>query len=74
MPNLTISLDEDLLEIGRHYAEKHQTSLNALIHRLLEQTVRPRSMDWLDECFHQMDKVNANSNGRKWKREDLYDV
>ena len=40
MPNITISLDEDLLKSGRRYAEKHQTSVNALIRKLLEQTVR----------------------------------
>ena len=31
MPNITISLEEDLMKLGRRYAEKHQTSLNALI-------------------------------------------
>jgi len=40
MPNIPISLDEDLLKSGRRYAERHQTSMNALIRKLLEQTVR----------------------------------
>lgn len=74
MPNITISLDEDLLKSGRRYAERHQLSINALIRRLLEQTVRYDSGDWIEECFHLMDEAKVNSQGRKWKREDLYDV
>ncbi len=74
MPNITISLDKDLLKAGRRYAEKHHTSMNALIRRLLEQTVKPQSKDWLNECFEMMDRSKANSGGQRWKREDLYDV
>ena len=74
MPNITISLDKDLLKSGRQYAEKHGTSLNALIRKMLEQTVKSESEDWLEECFQLMDRANANSRGRCWKREDLYDV
>jgi hypothetical protein len=74
MPNITISLDKDLLKSGRRYAEKHQTSLNALIRTLLEQSVRPQSKNWLEECFQLMDRTNLNSKGRRWRREELYDV
>lgn len=74
MPNITISLDEDLLKAGRHYAKKHNTSVNALIRKLLKQTVISQSKDRLDECFVLMDKAKVNSQGKRWKREDLYDV
>ena len=74
MPNITISLDEDLLKTGRRYAEEHQTSLNALIRKLLEQNVRHQSKNWLEECFQLMDRTNINSKGRKWRREELYDA
>ena len=73
MPNITISLDEELLRSGRRYAEKHNTSLNALIRNLLEQTVNPQSTAWLEECFLLMDRANASSHGKRWTREDLYD-
>ena len=72
MPNITISLDEDLLKSGRRYAEKHQTSINALIRKLLEQTVRLQSDAWLVENFNLMDRAGGNSKGRRWQREDLY--
>jgi hypothetical protein len=76
MPNITISINDDLLHAGREYAKKQKTSLNALIRRLLERTVTnsAQSQDWLTECFQKMDKANGNSNGMTWKREDLYDV
>ena len=74
MPNITISLDKELLKAGRKYAQMHDSSMNALIRRLLEQTVRPESKEWLDECFRLMDRAEANSQGKRWKREDLYDA
>lgn len=74
MPNITISLDEHLLKSGRQYAQKHHTSLNALIRNLLEQTVRNDSTQWIEECFSLMDRANVHSKGKRWKREDLYDV
>ncbi len=74
MPNITISLNEDLLTSGRRYAEKQQTSVNALIRKFLEQTVRSDSNDWIEECFRLMDRAKANSGGRRWEREDVYDV
>jgi len=74
VPNITISLDEELLKSGRRYAQKHQTSINALIRKLLEQTVRFQSDDWLEECFQLMDRAGGNSEGRKWSREELYNA
>ena len=56
MPNITISIDEKLLKTGREYAKKHQTSLNALIRNLLDQTVMTDSTQWIDECFELMDR------------------
>jgi len=74
MPNITVSLDKDLLESGRRYAQKHQTSLNALIRTSLEQSVRTPSNIWIEECFQLMDRANVNSRGRTWQREALYDL
>lgn len=73
MPNITLSIDENLLDAGRKYATERNTSLNALIRDLLEDAILNKSGDWLDEAFKLMDQAKANSHGRKWKREDLYD-
>lgn len=76
LKNITISIDEEVLEAGREYAKKHNTSLNALIRRLLAQTVLPEKANWLEECFERMDQVQdqADSQGKQWSREELYDV
>jgi hypothetical protein len=74
MKNITISIDDEVLEAGRKYVQKHNISLNTLIRKLLAQTVLPSSQNWLDECFQLMDQTGADSGGRKWKREELYDV
>jgi len=74
MPNITISLDEDLLKQGRLYAQKHRTTLNALIRDQLKKTVMRENNEWLDEIFSLVDKLGARSKGPRWKREDIYDV
>jgi hypothetical protein len=72
MRNLTIALDESLVANARQYASRHRTTLNALIRKLLQQTVEPTADGWVDDCFAKMDAASGNSKGRTWKREDLY--
>lgn len=74
MKNITLSIDEDTLKAGREYAEKHHISFNALIRRLIKQTIQKESGKWINEAFKLMDEAKANSEGKKWKREDLYRV
>ena len=76
MPNVTLSMDEKLLEQSRKYAKSHGTSLNGLIRKLLTRTVKPSSADQdsLDDFFRIADNAHYTSHGKKWKREDLYDV
>ena len=74
MRNITISLEDEVLEAGCEYARRNKTSLDALIRQLLTQTVMPASSHWLEECFALMDKAQADSDGWDWRREDLYDV
>jgi plasmid stability protein len=73
MPNVTISLDEELIKAGRRYAEIHHTSMNALLRNLLEKTVKMHTTDRLTECFELMDRAGGNSKGQAWKRQGLYD-
>jgi plasmid stability protein len=72
MANLTISLDDELLRAGRAYAEKHNTSLNALIRTILERTVTEQSDAWLEEVLDLFDQQRTRSKGKAWSRKDLY--
>ena len=75
MKNVTLALDEGILEAGREYARQHHTSLNRLIRKLLEQTVSPHPRDvGLAEFIRLARKAKGNSRDWKWKRTDLYDV
>lgn len=74
MKNITLAIDEKTINAGRKYARKHNLTLNSLIRKLLEQTAAKPSKNWLEESFTLMDKANAKSNGKKWKRGDLYRV
>lgn len=73
MPNITLSVDKDLLKKGRKYAQKKGKSLNSLIRELLTKEVEGKNSEWLDQFFELMDKANANSKGRKWNREEIYE-
>ncbi|MGD9159428.1 MAG: hypothetical protein PVG39_13535 [Desulfobacteraceae bacterium] len=74
MANITISISDDLLKMGREYAKTHNTSLNAIIRDLLEKNISSVSGEWFEECERLMDRAQADSKGKKWSREELYDV
>jgi len=74
MRNITLSIDEDVLQAGREYARIHNMSFNVLVRRLIEQTVVPKKGQWLDDTFSLMDKLNVTSGNQKWSREELYRV
>jgi hypothetical protein len=72
MKNITLALDEETLNAGRDYAQRHHTTLNALVRELLVKTVLADSEAAVREMFRLMDEHPGNSNGRRWTREDLY--
>lgn len=74
MPNITISIEEDLLDSARNYAQEHGTSLNALIRLILERTVTCSKENPLKEMFELMDRAGGDSGGVKWTRDELYRV
>lgn len=73
MKNVTISMDDELLEQGRAYAQDHSMSFNALMRLLLRRTVEHGSTAWVEELVEQMESSAGNSHGRRWQRDDLYD-
>ena len=74
MKNITLSIDERLLEAGRQYAKAHNVSFNVLVRRLIEQAVVQNEQHWLAETFALMDKAAARSGDERWSRKDLYRV
>ena len=74
MKNITLSIDEDLLNAGREYAKNHNISFNALVRKLIEQTVTTTNGNWLDDTFALMDAMSVTSGDETWTREELYRV
>lgn len=74
MKNITLSIDESLLQAGREYARQHNMSFNVLVRRLIEQAVVQSHAGWLDDTFALMDKANVSSGKERWTREELYRV
>lgn len=72
--NITLSIDEDVLQAGREYARSHNISFNALVRELIEQTVVSKDDKWLEDTLSLMDKIDVSSEGITWTREELYRV
>jgi hypothetical protein len=72
MKNITLALDEETLDAGRAYAQRHQTTLNALVRELLVRTVVADREAAVREMFRLMDAHPGNSRGQRWTREELY--
>ncbi len=73
MKNVTLALDDETLNAGRAYAQRHQTTLNALIRELLEKTVLSDREASIREMFRLMDAYPGNSRGQHWTREELHE-
>lgn len=73
MANITLSFNDTLLKRGRKYAQKRGKSLNGLLRELLSKEIEHKDADWINYCFLMMDQSKANSKGRRWNREELYE-
>ena len=72
--NLTISVDEELLQRARALARKQGTSLNALLRGYLENLVGQQPGEAVaDELLMLMQDHGGRSGGRKIGRDELYE-
>jgi len=72
MKNIALSLDEQLLERAQAYASQQNMSVNGLIRSLLEQTLSLKSDGECVEFVRLAQESPWSSNGKNWRREDLY--
>lgn len=73
MKNITLAIDEEMLAAGRAYAERHNTTLNALVRDLLARTVHVDRASAVEEMFRLMDGAAGHSQGERWTRDELYE-
>jgi hypothetical protein len=72
--NLTISVDDELLQRARELAQRRGISLQQLLREYLETLVgRSSPEDVADELLRLMDVHGGHSGGEKFHREDAYE-
>lgn len=73
MANLTLSLDDELLQKAREAALRDHTSVNALVREYLKGYVdaRSRRMEALDALDALADRTSSASRG-PWSRDSLH--
>lgn len=76
MPNLTLTIDEELLKRARIRAIERGTSVNALVRDYLSGLVgddgATRAVRGFLELTDQL-STGSGSDGRAWVRDELYD-
>jgi hypothetical protein len=72
MKNITLAIDEETLAAGRAYADRHQTTLNALVRDLLAKTVHSDRNATAEEMFRLMDDAPGRSRRKRWTRDELH--
>lgn len=73
--NVTLSIDEDVLEAARRYAIANHTSVNALIREalaMLAARTERSDMAWV-ALFKLADAAGAASGAKRWTRDELHD-
>jgi predicted transcriptional regulator len=75
MKNVTLAIDDELLEKSRSLAGKRGTTLNAMIRSLLNETVEQEDrIAWAKQGMKRlMDETGAGLEpGYKWNRDENY--
>jgi antitoxin component of RelBE/YafQ-DinJ toxin-antitoxin module len=76
MKNITLAVDEKVLEAARDYAARHGTTLNAVVREHLARIVNEDER--IAEARRGLIELMENSTGRlgpdfKWNRDEIYE-
>jgi hypothetical protein len=71
MANITLSIDDELLNRGRSYAQARGTSLNSLVRKLLTDAVSNPDAS-VDSMIERLKQTAGDSKGVKITREELH--
>jgi len=76
MPNITLSVDNEIIRKVRKYAIDNNTTLTALVREYLKSIaeINEISKDMaINRVKESFTRYGRNMGERSWKREDLYD-
>jgi len=73
----TVYLEPELYKGLKIKAAETSKSVSQLINESVRESLATYGEEetdpWLDRCFQMMDQAEANSGGKRWARDDLYD-
>ncbi len=73
--NITLSADAKLINKARKYAGEHNTSLNKMVRAFLKSLVEDsQSKNDVEYFKNTVKRIEGDSQGTSWKREDIYDI
>ena len=67
MKNITLSADEKLIAAARAYARAHDTTLNELVRRYMEQLAGQKGRDQAADEFRQIATGSPGKSPRGWR-------
>jgi len=75
MKNITLAVDEDVLDEVRRFAARRNTSVNALVRDHLRRIAQNenRAQEAMRELREMSDRSNAEVGPLTWTRDQLYD-
>jgi len=76
MPNITMTIDQNLLKKARRMAVEKNTSLTALIRSFLEKMAERQDLkreETIVKLKNYFNDKKVKIGGKKWRREDLYE-
>jgi plasmid stability protein len=76
VPNLTLSIDEELLRRARVRAARENTSVNAVVREYLADYAGARQMASARRRFVELSRSSSSGSGaggRSWTRSELHD-
>jgi hypothetical protein len=73
MSNLTLAIDDKLLQAAREYAQTHGTTVNGLVRKLLEQTVQYEAGNGIADFLEYARQHPGHSDGRRWTKDEIHE-
>ena len=73
MANVTLSIEDKLLEKSRQYASQRRTSLNALLREMLANLTNETGAE-IEQMINRLRNAKGHSGAVKIDRESLYEL
>ena len=76
MPNVTVTMDKDLLERAKLFSQAQGKSLSAVIRENFQKKLGEDDSSteaWWEDFENVTNRVSGNSHGWKWNRAELYE-